>query len=97
VSLPEDLGGEEPKETGVVALPFTVYWSGPDRTWDLADRRQRLRVYEIVLTEGAEDDVRRFVDINELIAVWNELWLPPHVRKAWSVHLRRLRGVQLAC
>jgi hypothetical protein len=98
VALPDDIeSGNFSKEVGIVTLPLNVSWSGPTRTWNLNDKRQRRRVYEKVLTEGTEDDVRRFVDINQLIDEWDELWLPPHVRQAWSTHLRRLRGIQLAC
>jgi hypothetical protein len=98
VALPDDLGspGLMP-ERGVVTLPANVFWSGPERRWDLGNRRQRIQVYEMVLAEGTEDDVRRFIDIDELVRLWPELWLPPHVRAAWSTHLRKLRGLDLAC
>ena len=100
VALPDDV--DDPsieKAHGVVTLPLHVFWSGPgpDKTWHLNDRRQRLQVYEIVLTEGKDDDVRRFIDVDELIALWPDLWLPAHVRRAWGSHLRHLRGVDLEC
>jgi hypothetical protein len=98
VATPEDI--ESPKvakAAGLVELPSHVSWSGPRRLWDLADRRQRAQVYEIVLTEGTEDDVRRLIDVDELIGLWGDLWLSPHVRRAWADHLRRLRGVELPC
>ena len=59
MSLPDDLDNiERSPRAGNVRLPLHVYWSGPERTWDLDDRYQLMRVYEIVLTEGTEDDVR---------------------------------------
>ena len=83
VAIPRDLDGPTvTKATGLVSLPPHVYWSGPDRDWDLDDRRQRAQVYEIVLTEGTEDDVRHFVDVDDLVELWDELWLSPHVRQA---------------
>jgi hypothetical protein len=98
VALPDDFGrSDHGPERGVVTLPVNVFWSGPERKWDLEDRRQRIQVYEMVLTEGTEDDVRRFIDIDELVRLWPDLWLPPHVRAAWSGHLQRLRGLNLAC
>ena len=78
-------------------LPRNVLWSGQDLVWDLSDRRQRAQIYEMVLTEGTADDVRRFIDVDELIELWSDLWLAPHVRAAWSEHLYRLRGLRLAC
>ena len=98
VALPDDV--DDPgivKERNRVTLPRNVLWSGPERTWDMADRRQRAQVYEMVLTEGTVDDVRRFIDVDELIDLWPDLWLAPHVRAAWCEHLYRLRGLRLAC
>ena len=98
VALPDDV--DDPgvaKERGQVVLPRNVLWSGQDLVWDLSDRRQRAQIYEMVLTEGTADDVRRFIDVDELIELWSDLWLAPHVRAAWSEHLYRLRGLRLAC
>jgi hypothetical protein len=41
------------------------------------------------LTEGTTDDVRYFIDVDELVDLWDELVLSPHVRAAWKVWLRR--------
>ncbi len=98
MALPDDV--DDPgleKAQGTVALPLHVLWSGPERTWNLSDRRQRLQVYEMILTEGTADDVRHFIDVDQLIDLWPDLWLAPHVRTAWSEHLYRLRGLRLAC
>jgi hypothetical protein len=85
VAIPGDVDAPGvAKATGVVELPLRVQWSGRRRRYDLADRRQRALVYELVLTEGTEDDVRRFVVVDELVAMWDELVLPPHVRRAWA-------------
>jgi len=44
-------------------------------------RRHRARVYEQVLVEGVEQDVREIIDVDELVALWDELYLPDHVRR----------------
>ena len=46
------------KASGLVELQLRVSRSGPPRHYDLADRSDRARVYEQVLSEGTEDDVR---------------------------------------
>jgi hypothetical protein len=97
VALPDDLDEPQGRARGIVELPQHVYWSGPQRTWNLDDRRQQAQLYEIVLSEGTDDDVRRFIDVDDLIDLWGEMWLAPHVRQAWAAHLQRLRGVLLAC
>ena len=69
---------------GRVELPLHIRWSGPPVTYDLDDRADRARVYEQVLREGTEDDVRFYVDEEQLLELWDELVLPPAVREAWA-------------
>ncbi len=88
VAVPEDL--EDPsivKARGRVVLPPHVCWSGR-ADYDLSDRRDRISAYEQVLTEGTDDDVRYFIDIDQLVDLWDELVLSPHVRAAWDGWLR---------
>ena len=74
VVLPDDVDDTTiVKAHGIVELPHSVSWSGPRRTWDLDDRRQRAQVYEIVLSEGTDDDVRRYIDVDALLDLWDEL------------------------
>ena len=65
--------------------------------YDLERLADRLRVYEQVLREGTEDDVRFYVDVTELQEVFGDLVLPPYVREAWTGWFRLHRGVELAC
>lgn len=67
-----------------VELPLHLNWSDRGRRFDLRDRRQRARVYEIVLREGGPDDVLAYVDGVLLVHLWDELVLPPAVRVAWQ-------------
>ncbi len=97
-AVPDDVDGAEVKKaSGVVELPLHIRWSGPPRLYDLSDRQQRARVYEQVLREGNEDDVRRFIRVEELIDLWDELVLPRHVCRAWADWLEQRRGVSLPC
>lgn len=90
VSVPDDVDSPAiEKAKGTVVLPLRVRWSGPSKTYDLRDRRDRLRVYEQVLREGNDDDVRRYVDVEELRLLWDDLVLPSHVRQAWAAWFRR--------
>lgn len=65
--------------------------------YDLSVRRDRARVYEQVLREGTEEDVRRFIDVDELIDLWDELVIPRHVRRAWADWLEDHRGINVSC
>lgn len=97
VAIPEDLDDPGvPKRTGVVSLPVNVRWSGPERAYDLRDPRDLLYVYEQVLREGTEDDVRNIIDLNTLIKLWDELVLPAYVRRRWADWISEHRGLTLA-
>lgn len=88
VAIPDDVDvPTSSKATGRVELPRHIRWSNPPVTYDLADRRDRLSVYEQVLTEGTEHDVRVFIDIDQLVDLWDDLVLSPHVRAAWETWL----------
>jgi hypothetical protein len=42
----------------------------PTLNYDLDDRADRARVYEQVVREGTEDDVRFYVDADQLFELW---------------------------
>jgi hypothetical protein len=60
--------------------------------YDLTDRVDRRRVYEVVLREGSLDDLRRYVDVRDLTEQFDKLVLPDEIRTAWTL----LLGVQAA-
>jgi hypothetical protein len=85
VAIPEDLGtSAATRSSGRVVLSLRVRWSGPPRTYDLGELQDRLLVYEQVMTEGTDDDVRAFIDVGEMTALWDDLVLPRQVRRAWA-------------
>jgi len=67
-----------------VQLPLHLNWSDRGRRYDLRDRRQRARVYEIVLREGGPDDVLTYIDGALLVDLWDDLVLPTTIRTAWQ-------------
>ncbi len=86
--IPEGLlDRSRPKASEVVRLPSHVVWSLPWE-YDLGDRQQRGRAYERVMTEGLDEDVLWFIDVDEVVAVWGELHLSPHIRAPWGRWLR---------
>ena len=87
VAIPGDVGDRTlPKASGVVRLPGHIAWS-PPYEYDLDDRAQRCRAYARVMSEGLEADVRYFVDVDELVAMWDEIHIAPHVREEWHAWL----------
>lgn len=67
-----------------VTLSLGLNWSRPGATFNLSDRRQRARCYEVTLREGMADDLLRYVDGTLLVDLWAELVLPREVRAAWQ-------------
>lgn len=85
VAVPSRLPRLSPSRAlAAVRLPLHVNWSDPTRTFDLLDRRQRARVYEIVLREGTPEDILEYVDGVLLVEIWDDLVLPRDVRAAWA-------------
>lgn len=72
-------------------LARDIGWSGADLTYDLDDPSDRARVYEQVLREGTEEDVRFFVRPERLLEHWDTMVLPAYVRVAWGESIGRLR------
>ena len=77
---------------GDVVLPLHVRWSDPPRSYDLARRSDRIAVYEQVLQEGSAEDIVRFVNLDGLAAVWDDLYLPAAIRAAWAERLEAELG-----
>lgn len=90
MAVPADMDDpSRPRASGRVELPLHIRWSGPSVRYDLDDRGDRARVYEQVLREGTESDVRFYVDPDRLLELWDELVLPPSVRQAWAPWMER--------
>ena len=77
-------------------LPLHLNWSDRGRSYDLRDRSQRARAYEIVLREGGPDDVLAYVDGALLADMWDELVLPAAVRAAWNAVVTGVPDEQVA-
>lgn len=77
-----------PQALATVVLPLHLNWSAPGRRFDLANRSQRARVYEIVLREGGPEDILTYIDGALLVDLWDELVLPRDIRTAWDPLIR---------
>ncbi|NNN20847.1 MAG: hypothetical protein HKL80_02430 [Acidimicrobiales bacterium] len=98
VAIPEDLEyARTVKASGKIELPFHIKWSGTTLIYDLDNRVERARVYEQVLREGTEEDIRYYIEIDKLLDLWNDLVLPIAVRKAWMDWLGRHKISGFTC
>lgn len=70
---------------GTVELPLWLFWSSPDRTFDLSKPFMLRSMYEAVLGEASRpEDLTTYLDGDTLIALWPDLFLPKGVRQAWE-------------
>lgn len=79
-----------------VALPLHLNGSDRSRRFDLRKRRERARVYELVLRDGVPADILTYLDGPLLVDLWDELILPAGVRSAWNGrdrHCERASGL----
>jgi hypothetical protein len=94
VVVAEDLDALRGPLEGRVRLPHHIDWS--DRAlYDLGDGHRRDLLYRLVLLEAASaEDLETWLNRDELIRVWPDLYLPRVVRAAWEQRhaLLRQRG-----
>lgn len=83
--IPESLSDLHGPTAGTVPLPLHLSWSGAGR-YDVTDPSGRLRLYQIVLTEGLRADIERFLNAGYLMTVWPKLrrLLHPGYVRPWE-------------
>lgn len=92
-----DLAELQGPSEGTVELPLRLFWSAPDRRFDLADPDMLRSMYEKVLRDAIRmEDLTRFLNGGTLVAVWRDLFLPRDVRQAWEERHPVLRGAATA-
>jgi hypothetical protein len=78
---------------GVIELPVRLFWSAPDRCFDLSDEDSLHWLYEIVLREASRpEDLTAYLNGEILAAIWPAIWLPAGVRRAWEDQHPQLRA-----
>lgn len=65
---------------------------GEKEIWNLGNRRDRIRFYEILLMHGLPEMIREGIDGALLVDAWRELTLPPHIREAWEPLIAAANG-----
>lgn len=91
-TLPGSLAELHGPAEGVIPLPPRL-WSGLTE-FDLADWRQRLSMYRIIITGGSlPHDAREYLNADHLIADWpnQRRFLGPRYREAWKSRFPELR------
>jgi len=84
ITVAEDLDRLHGPTTGATSLPLAIEAS--HRTaYDFGDAHQRAEAYRVVLMEAVtQDDLVSWLDRDELVRVWPDLYLPRDIRAAWQ-------------
>lgn len=80
-----DLADLRGPTASVIELPLWLYWSSPNRAFDLDDPEKMRWLYQIVLREASTArDLTTYLHGETLIELWPQLHLPRGVRQAWE-------------
>jgi hypothetical protein len=92
--LPDALEELQGPAEGVVEPPATVVWSGL-RAFDLANERQRMSLYRIVLAEGMREDLCALLNRDILLQWWPTLrtLVSSTIRGVWEDRFPELRAL----
>jgi hypothetical protein len=97
VAVPESLADLKGPKFGVVELPVTLFWSRPDRTFDLGDRYRAIDMYLAVLDAArGPDDLVAYLNGDLLIELWPDLHLTRAKRRLWEDRFAALRPASAA-
>jgi hypothetical protein len=76
----------------VVELPHRLFWQ-PNRRVNLDNPAVLAWMYETVLREAVTtEELCTWLDEATLLRLWNDLFLPRHLREAWERQHPSLRG-----
>jgi hypothetical protein len=85
VLVAADLADLQGPTHGMLELPLRLFWSAPDRTFDLDDVDALKSMYEKVLRAATRaEELSAYLNGGRLIDVWADLFLPRHLRRAWE-------------
>jgi hypothetical protein len=97
VIVPGRLDDLKGPKSGVVELPITLFWSLPDRRFDLGDRCRAIDMYLAVL-DAARDpgDLATYLNGELLAELWPDLHLTRARRGPWETRFEELRPAAAA-
>jgi hypothetical protein len=85
VLVAADLSDLQGPTHGTLELPLRLFWSAPDRTFDLDDADALRSMYEKVLRTAARtEELSAYLNGDRLADVWADLFLPRDLRRAWE-------------
>jgi hypothetical protein len=96
VAVPDSLDDLKGPGSGVVELPITLFWSRPDRKFNLDDRYQAIDMYLSVLDRGNVDELASYLNGKLLVELWPDLHLTRAKRLPWQARFAELRRAVVA-
>lgn len=96
VAVPDSLDDLKGPGSGVVELPMTLFWSRPDRKFNLDDRYQAIDMYLVVLDRGSVVELASYLNGKLLVELWPDLHLTRAKRLPWQARFAELRPAAAA-
>ena len=96
VAVPDSLVDLKGPSSGVVELPITLFWSRPDRRFNLDDRYQAIDMYLTVLDRGSVAELATYLNRKLLVELWPDLHLTRAKRLPWQARFAELRPAAVA-
>jgi hypothetical protein len=97
VIIPDCLADLKGPKAGVVELPLTLFWSRPDRTFDLGNRHRAIDMYLAVLDAACSpEDLATYLNGELLVQLWPDLHLTRVKRRPWEARFEALRPAAAA-
>ena len=94
--VPESLDELTGPRSGVVEVGTPINWS-PQRTFDLANRDDRVSLYTTVISEASTPaELSRFLNKDLLIELWPQLRLPRYCVRRWHTQFPQLAALGTA-
>ena len=76
---------------GKIYLPTRLYWSGR-RDLDTRNRDDLKKAYNAIMSEGNATDILANIDRDSLLEIFDNMYLAPYVRDAWTPVIERERS-----
>lgn len=77
---------------GQVKLPTRLFWSG-NRELDFRYLGDVKKGYKAIMSEGKPHDILAYLDRDTMLRVFDDMYLTPSVRAAWSPLIERERMI----
>lgn len=90
----DSLDDLEGPEYGTITLPVTIFWSSPDRKFDVDIAALRRQAYPALLSNAGPAQLRKLGKRNRLLEDWASIGLDQRIVDLWNNRHPQLAGIR---